>query len=197
METTPTPAKWLRLLFYVSLASFLKSLLAYLPFIRFPGLISQIITLCKILCLFCLVPHALRFRKAAIFRAITLVCALLGSLPLVAAGTVFSIVAAYQEYHAHAELIAEKDTVLARRWCNLFHWDWSITLLISLISSIVTVILMYPNPRADASHISAITNSLLTLFSRVLDLVYLLYLKKTIQHFQKAFPPGEGGTAKP
>ena len=60
-----------------------------------------------------------RYQKAGIFRAIMLACNLItafivGSVILTLAASIVSIIAVYQEYSAHAEVITEKDSKLGR-----------------------------------------------------------------------------------
>ena len=141
--------KWLRILMYTAIAGLANALLNYLPLIpaAVTTWISRGVSLVKIVCLLQLGSAASRYRRTGILRAVTFVITLVsaflyGSTVLILAALILSVVATYQEYQAHAELIEEQDAALAKRWRSLFGWSVAASFLLSVGSSIVTMIIV-------------------------------------------------------
>ena len=182
--------KWLRLLAYVVIISLINSVVDYLPFVpaSISTWVSRGIMAATIYCMFSLSCVNKRYKKAAAFRAATLGCALItsfvfGSYLLSIAASIFSIVAVYQEYAAHSEVVAEKDMAFSRKWHNLFYWEFIAAILLSLGSSISAVILMSYELPVNASKVSSIVILLLNIPRFVIQLVRLLFLNKMISLF--------------
>ena len=111
---------WLPVLMYCAFASIINSIITYFPFIpaSLTTWISRCIMLAVTICMFQLVPVHDRYQKAGIFRAIMLACNLItafiaGSMILTLTASIVSIIAVYQEYSTHAEVITEKDSKLS------------------------------------------------------------------------------------
>ena len=183
---------WLPVLLYCSLASLINSVISYFPFI--PGVlttwISRVIMLAVTICMFQLAPANERYKKAGVMRAVMLGCNLItsflfGSTLLTLAASIVSIIAVYQEYNAHSELVAEKDEKLSHKWRSLFIWSILAAVLLSFGAAIVAMILVMADMEGGASRISAITIALLSIPQCVIDIVYILYIRKTISIFDK------------
>lgn len=126
--------KWLRVLMYIAIVSLVNSIVNYVPFVpaSVTTWISRGIMVAMIVCMFQLSSANGRYKTAAILRAIWLGTLLLGTLlhipsVLVLGTSILSIIAVYQEYHGHSEVLAEKDTVLSAKWKGLFkgsHFDY-------------------------------------------------------------------------
>ena len=177
--------KWLRILMYTAIAGLANALLNYLPLIpaAVTTWISKGVSLVKIVCLLQLGSAVSRYRRTGILRAvafvITLVSAFLyGSTVLILAALILSVVATYQEYQAHAELIEEQDAALAKRWRSLFGWSVAASFLLSVGSSIVTMIIV--GQEIPAARISSITTAILKIPDFVIDVVYILSVRKMI-----------------
>ena len=179
--------RWLRGLIYVALASLINSGFSYLPAV--PAIvttwISRVIMAVAAVFMLKLAPANKRYRKAGILRAAMLVCNLIttflfGSVLLTFAASIFSIIAVYQEYHAHSELIADKDVRLSGKWKNLFVWSIAATLLLTFGASILAVILMTADMLTSTSKIFAIAIGLLHIPEGVIEIVYILYINKMI-----------------
>ena len=97
--------------------------------------------------------------------------------------TIFSILAVYQEYAAHSELVAEKNAALSRKWHNLFYWELAAAIQLSFGSTLAVVILMSAELQLDASRISSMVTLLLKTPQFVIHVVRLLYLRKMISLF--------------
>ena len=118
--------KWLPILLYVQCTGMVISALALLlPLGSWTTWISYILTIATFSVLFQLAPACRRYRKSAVFQCISLILLILNALIVFNGGTsvvasligsVFSIaasvctlIAAYQEYYGHADVIRELD----------------------------------------------------------------------------------------
>ena len=178
---------WLPVLMYCAFASIINSIISYFPFIpaSLTTWISRCIMLAVTICMFQLAPVHDRYQKAGIFRAIMLACNLItafviGSMILTLTASIVSIIAVYQEYSAHSEVIVEKDSKLASAWHSLFNWSILAAVLLSLGATIVAVILMMDNLDGGASRISAIAIGLLSIPQCVIEVMYIRYIKKML-----------------
>lgn len=184
------PAKWLRALMYVAIVSLINSVISYLPIIpaSVTTWISRGIMVAVVVCMFRLAPVNERYKKAAILRAAMLACTLItaylfGSAILTFAASILSIIAVYQEYSAHSELVADQDPKLSRNWHSLFTWSIIAAVLLSFGASVVAVILVMEDLDVSASLVSGIAIGLLSIPQCIIDIVYILYLKKMIAIF--------------
>ena len=178
---------WLPVLMYCAFASIINSIITYFPFIpaSLTTWISRCIMLAVTICMFQLAPVHDRYRKAGIFRAIMLACNLItafiaGSMILTLTASIVSIIAVYQEYSAHAEVITEKDSKLGSAWHSLFNWSILAAVLLSLGATIVAVILVMTDLGAGASRISAMAIGLLSIPQCVIEVLYIRYIKKML-----------------
>lgn len=181
--------KWLRVLVSIALVSLINSAVNFFPFVpaAITTWISRGIMVAMVVCMFQLAPVNVRYQKAGIFRAVMLVCTLITaflytSSILTLAASILSIIAVYQEYSAHSELIAEKDAKLSGKWHSLFNWGILAALLAGFGS--VIVVLIVAMLEMDAVRVSGILVGVLSVPQFVIDVVYLLYLKKMIGYFQ-------------
>ena len=182
--------KWLRILAYVAIISLINSIVGYFPFVPMPVSTwgSRGIMAATIYCMFNLSSENNRYKKAAIFRTAFLGCALItslifGSYLLSIAASICSIVAVYQEYAAHSEVLVEKDMTLSRKWRKLFYLEFIAAVMLSLGSSVAAVILMSSELQVNVSNISNIVILILKIPQFVIHVVRLLYLNKMITYF--------------
>ncbi len=181
--------KWLKILAYISLASILNSLISLIPIVpaAVTTWVSRGITVAAIFSLFQLAPVNNRYQKAGRFRAIMLGCSLVAaylftSSILTLAASVFSIIAVYQEYSAHSELIADKDNKLSGKWHSLFNWGIVAAVLVSFGS--IIAVLIVTMLQMDAVTITAGIVGILSVPQLVIDVVYILYLKRMVDLMQ-------------
>lgn len=181
--------KWIRVLMYIAIVSLINSVINFLPFVpsSVTTWISRGIMVAMVICMLQLAPANERYRKAGIFRAVMLVCTLItaflyASSILTLAASIMSIIAVYQEYSAHSELIAEKDPKLSKNWHSLFNWSLIAGLLVGFGS--VVAVLIVTMMEMDAARTSGIIFVVLSVPQLVIEVVYLLYLKKMIGYFQ-------------
>lgn len=181
--------KWLRVLMYIAIVSLVNSIVNYVPFVpaSVTTWISRAIMVAMIVCMFQLASANGRYKTAAILRAIWLGTLILGTLlhlpsVLVLGTSILSIIAVYQEYHGHSEVLADKDTVLSAKWKGLFIWSFIAPLLLSIGSSVAMVISSFMN--LDVAKVTAITTGIMRIPQYVIDVIYLLYLKKMLSIFE-------------
>ena len=173
--------KWLRVLMYIAFVSLVNSVVNFLPFVpaSVTTWISRGIMVAVVICMFQLASANARYKKAGIMRAIMLVCTLITAfvyaysiLNLVA--SILSIIAVYQEYNAHSELIADKDSKLSGKWHSLFMWGLIAGILVGFGSTVTVLILTML--QSDVVRLTAIFVGILSIPQMILDLVYMLYL---------------------
>ena len=176
--------KWLRVLVYIATISIVNSVVSLLPIIpaSVTAWISRGIMVAMIVCMFRLAPVNERYKKAGVLRAVWLGCMIASLifmpsiLSLVA--SILSIVAVYQEYNAHSEVIAEKNAKLSRNWHNLFNWSIVTGLLVGFGSMVTALITSFAG--VEITRITAIVTGILSIPQLVIEIVYMLYLKKML-----------------
>ena len=174
--------KWLRVLLYIAIVSIVNSVISILPIIpaSVTTWISRGIMVAMVVCMFRLAPVNERYQKAGILRAVWLGCmiASLVLLPsiLILTASILSIIAVYQEYSAHSEVVADKDAKLSRNWHSLFNWSIVTGLLVGFGSMITALIASFAG--VETTRITAIVTGILSVPQLVIEIVYLLYLKK-------------------
>ena len=177
--------KWLRVLMYIAITSLVNSIANYIPFVSadVTTWISRGIMVAMILCMFQLSSVNRRYKTAAILRTIWLGTLLVGTLlrtpaTLILGTSILSVIAVYQEYHGHSEVIEVMDAELSRKWNSLFIWSFIAPLLLSIGSSVAMITATFMH--LDVARITAITTGIMRIPQYVIDVIYLLYLKKMI-----------------
>ncbi len=187
MVTAKTHAatKWLQMMFFLMLANMINSGITMIPAVpaALTAWIGRGTMIAMIFCTYQLSPFNEHYRKAAIYRGIMAVCTLavtflFRSTVLTLAASILSIIAVYQEYTAHGEMIQEKDPKLAGKWRSLFFWGLAAGILISFGTMIAAVVLAVMElPDADAA---AWVLVVLSVPQLVIDLIYLGYIRNMI-----------------
>lgn len=182
--------KWLRVLMYIAVVSLINAAANFVPFIpaALTTWISRGVTIAMVICMFQLAPVNARYRKAGILRAVMLICTLItafvhASSILTFTASILSIVAVYQEYNAHSELVSDQDAKLAGKWHSLFNWSILAGVLVGFGS--VLGALIVAAFEMDVVRVTALVIGLLGIPLMILDLVYILYIRKMIAIFEK------------
>ena len=182
--------KWLRVLVYIAIMRIVNSLIGILSIIpaSVTTWISRGIMVAMVVCMFRLAPMNERYQKAGILRAVWLGCmiASLIFLPsiLILTASILSIIAVYQEYIGHSEVVADKDARLSRNWHSLFNWSIVTGLLVGFGSMITALIASFAG--VEITRITAIVTGILSVPQLVIEIVYLLYLKKMSAIFDQS-----------
>lgn len=186
-EAVNPPAKWLWYLFYIHIASMLLSLPA-LIFLDNPitPWLGHLATAGVIVCLFHLAPANGRYRTAAVLTTVHLGLTILAALflpnLLTMAASILSIIAGYQEFYGHAEMVEEKDSRLSQRWKSLFVWQILIGVISGFSSAAAVVIMVLAD--MDPARITAMVAGSVILVALIPGILYLLYLRKMIRMFE-------------
>ena len=177
-------AKWYQFLLILSVGNLLLTLASFLPIDD--NMITwarYVVFLFSAYCLLQLRLVSVRYRKAAVFKGLMVLCSVLNammaaSLTLAVSG--ISILATYLEYVAHAKAIQKTDAALSRKWYRLFN----IGLLVSALSVLVSMV---------AAALLAVSGGGIGLFRLIsylviaaelaLQVFYLLLLNRTKQCF--------------
>lgn len=181
--------KWLTNLMYLHLASLVITVVNAITGLQsFTQWLSWAASIGAVFCLFQLQNTNQRYKKSAIFQAVALGCSLVVSLfgGLGLLGTVASvcgIVASYQEYHGHSELVAEADDRLSRKWAGLFLWS----LVMGLISGFASTALVTIGVLAemDTALLATLAVVLVLLTGAVVEILYLRYMNQTLKLLEK------------
>ena len=176
--------KWTKNMFYLHCASLLLTVLGEIPVIGFVfNWISTLVLIVIIVALFKLAPANVRYKKAAIFRGISVgvsfviyLVPLLGMISIV--GSICSFVSLYQEYCGHAEMLNGIDEKLSRKWHTLFNWNVFGGIVLGILAAPLLVVLGVLLI-VDTSVITVLTLILITSFDVILRVIYLIYLKQT------------------
>ena len=136
--------------------------------------------------MFKLAPANDRYKKTGIQLAIVLVLTIAtellntGAVLTLIAG-ILSIVAEYQEYHGHSELIEEKDHQLSGKWTSLFMWSIIVGLLLGFVSTAAGVLATISG--VDVEKAVVIIAAIVLIPEYIIDILYILYLKKMVTLF--------------
>ena len=179
MDKNPKTAQWLRYLMYASIVSIVEYLLNFIGLSGLIRWISPVVNGVTVYLLFMLAGVNVRYKYAAGFYAAALVGGLIGGTGLSLVASVCGIVAQYQEYHAHGELIGEKEPKLADKWNTLFGLEIVVTLVGALLGGLVVGILT-ASLNIDENTMALMITVLVAVLGLGLKLLYLNYLKKTI-----------------
>lgn len=180
--------KWLRVLIYIAIARIINTLAGIPAFIptAITAWISRILMAGMVFVIFKLAPANDRYKKTGIQLAIVLVLTIAtellntGAVLTLIAG-ILSIVAEYQEYHGHSELIEEKDHQLSGKWTSLFMWSIVVGLLMGFVSTAAGVLATISG--VDAEKAVVIIAAIVLIPEYIIDIFYILYLKKMVVLF--------------
>lgn len=183
--------KWLTYLLYLHVASLVLAVINSVAGQgSFTQWISWAVSIGAIVCMYRLREVNPRYQKAALFQGISLGGSLLvtlgGGLGLL--GTVASvcgIVATYQEYHGHSELVAGTDERLSRQWSGLFLWSLVLGLISGFVSTAAVTIGVLA--QADTALLTTLAVALVLLAGAVVEVLYLRYMNRTLRLLGKIY----------
>ena len=177
-EYTDT-VKWLRYLLYVGIAAMVNTVLnIFLPAIA--SWLSPILTLAALYMMARLAASNGRYLRSILFNGAALVVTILNIQQVALAGLLCGIIGQYQEYHAHSELIADRDSKLAVKWSNLFFIQLGVNLFL-VVMNVLSVAVFIGAAELDSVVISAIITVITAVILLILKIVYLVYLNRTVK----------------
>ena len=182
--------KWLRVLIYIAIARITNTLVGIPAFIptALTAWISRILMAGMVFVMFKLAPANDRYKKTGIQLAIVLILTIAtellntGAVLTLIAG-ILSIVAEYQEYHGHSELIEEKDHQLSAKWTSLFMWSIVVGLILGFASTAAGVLAAVAG--VDTETAALVIAAVMMIPEYIIDIFYILYLKKMIALFEE------------
>ena len=180
--------KWLRVLIYIAIAGLVNTFIGIPSFVPsvITSWISRILMAVMIFTILKLAPANDRYKKAGIQRAIVLALTIAtdllhsGAILTLIAGTL-AIVADYQEYHGHSELVEEKDHQLSGKWTSLFMWSIVVDLLLGFTSTAAGMFAAMAG--IDTMKATIMIAAILAIPQYVIEIIYILYLKKMVAIF--------------
>ena len=186
----PLLQKWLRFLLYLQMAGIVMAILNLIPGVSgWTTWLSYFFNAGMLYALFMMAPSCIRYRKSAVYRAINLISlifvlilknlGLLGSV-ITLAGSVCGIIASYQEYHGHGEVVKEADQKLEGQWRSLFIWQMIVGVVLG-VGTAAGVIISAVSGGAISTDVGV---AVISLPSIVLQVVYLVYLNRTLKVLQ-------------
>ena len=182
-------AKWLRVLMYIAIAGLVNTFIVIPSFVPsvITSWISRILMAVMVFAMFKLATANDRYKKAGIQRAIVL--ALTIATNLLHSGAILTlisgalaIVADYQEYHGHSELIEENDHQLSGKWTSLFMWSIVVGLLLGFTSTAAGMFAAMAG--IDTMKATIMIAAILAIPQYVIEIIYILYLKKMVTIFE-------------
>lgn len=185
-ENRNDTTKWLQYLLYVGIASLVNSLLGIFGLGGLSRWIGLVVNGATIYLLFMLAGSNPRYKTAAIFFAVALVSGLISNVILGLVGSICGIVAQYQEYHAHGELIEERDPKLADQWGTLFGLEILVSIVAVLLTGLVVGVLAAATNISEAA-ILPVATILVAALGIALNALYLSYLNRTIKLLENEF----------
>lgn len=192
--------KWIKNLFYVHCAMLVATIVTALPFIgTWVGWVNTLLSICVLFVLFKLAPVGARYRKAAIFMAVAVVIgfitkfAEMGLLTFV--GSICSLIALYQEYSAHSDMMDGVDDKLARKWHSLFTWQLIGGIVLGFLGAPLTVMLTLAFV-IDENVIAAVLVAVIAAFEVIIGIFYLKYLKRMLATYENYEPKVENDIQK-
>ena len=178
-ENRNDTVKWLRYLLYVGIAALVNSLLGFCGLSGLSRWIGLAVSGATVYLLFMLAGSNPRYKTAAICYAVALAGGLISNAIVGLAGSICGMVATYQEYHAHGELIEERDPKLADKWNTLFGLEIALTFVGILLMGLLVGLLAAATSMSEAAIVPIIT-IIVAVLGVGLNLLYLNYLKRTI-----------------
>lgn len=176
--------KWLRYLWIIQTVGLAVTVLGTMVPLTLVSWAGKGVTLATAAVLFQLAAGNPRYKTAALFQAVVLACGIVAALSgsLLVSGLnlvsgVSLIVAEYQEYTAHGELIEQKDGKLASRWRALFIWKVVIELfggVLAVFGAVIGMMMEYA-----AQTVLTVTLVATVAVTSVLKILYLIFLNRT------------------
>lgn len=175
--------KWTQYLFYVQCALLVVALITKLPFVgSWFNWGLRIISIATIFILYKLSPLNSRYLKSAIFMIVTLLTTIflkgLGLLAIV--GMICSIIATYQEYTGHSEMMAEVDEKLSKNWRSLFNWNFWGAFLVSFIAAGIALAIGIAES-SSVDFAAGVTEVITDGYDIILNVVYLILMKRMLK----------------
>ena len=197
VSRAPLMAKWLMTMFWVNIAQIIINFIKIESSVVYTAIQSTLVLICSLvicLSLFKMRGEDERYGRAALFQLIPLVINLVPTLvmdsynalvwlsvlvSLIAA--VLTLLATYNEFHAHSCIVGGLDCELGDRWQKL--WVWQIIGIAGTFVSLLLTVL--------AAGLGAVLVLIVAIYVLVIQIIYLVTLYRSAKAY-RAVSEGEG-----
>ena len=197
VSRAPLMAKWLMTMFWANIAHIIINLIKIESSVVYTTIQNILIAVCSLLIclsLFKMRGEDERYGRAALFQLIPLVINLIPTLVIDSYNTlvwlsvlvsliaaVFSLLATYNEFHAHSCIVGGLDCELGDRWQKL--WVWQIIGIAGTFVSLLLAVL--------AAGLGAVLVLIVAIYVLVIQIIYLVTLYRSAKAY-RAVAEGEG-----
>lgn len=197
VSRAPLMAKWLMTMFWANIAHIIINFIKIESSVVYTAIQSTLVLICSLvicLSLFKMRDEDERYGRAALFQLIPLVINLIPTLVIDSYNTlvwlsvlvsliaaVFSLLATYNEFHAHSCIVGGLDSELGDRWQKL--WVWQIIGIAGMFVALVFAIF--------AAGLGAALALIAALYVLVIHIIYLVTLYRSAKAY-RAVAEGEG-----
>ena len=197
VSRAPLMAKWLMTMFWVNIAQIIINFIKIESSVVYTAIQSTLVLICSLvicLSLFKMRGEDERYGRAALFQLIPLVINLVPTLvmdsynalvwlsvlvSLIAA--VLTLLATYNEFHAHSCIVGGLDCELGDRWQKL--WVWQIIGIAGTFVSLLLTVL--------AAGLGAVLVLIVAIYVLVIQIIYLVTLYRSAKAY-RTVAEGEG-----
>lgn len=200
VSRAPLMAKWLMTMFWANIAHIIINFIKIESSVVYTAIQSTLVLICSLvicLSLFKMRGEDERYGRAALFQLIPLVINLIPALVIDSYNTlawisvlvslmaaVFSLLATYNEFHAHSCIVGGLDSELGDRWQKL--WVWQIIGIAGTFVSLLLTVL--------AAGLGAVLVLIVAIYVLVIQIIYLVTLYRSAKAY-RAVAEGEGTAA--
>ena len=196
VSRAPLMAKWLMTMFWANIAHIIINFIkieSSVVYTTTQAILVNVCTLIICLALFQMRGEDKRYRLAALFMLIPIVLDTvfgvvigygdsIGMVILVALiSVILSLLAAYNEFHAHSCIVGGLDSELGDRWQKL--WVWQIVGIAGTFVSLLLTVL--------AAGLGAVLVLIVAIYVLVIQIIYLVTLYRSAKAY-RAVMEGEG-----
>ena len=200
VSRAPLMAKWLMTMFWANIAHIIINFIKIESSVVYTTIQSILIFICSLvicLSLFKMRDEDERYGRAALFQLIPLVINLIPTLVMDSYNTlvwlsvlvsliaaVLTLLATYNEFHAHSCIVGGLDSELGDRWQKL--WVWQIIGIAGTFVSLLLTVL--------AAGLGAVLVLIVAIYVLVIQIIYLVTLYRSAKAY-RAVAEGEGTAA--
>ena len=197
VSRAPLMAKWLMTMFWMNIAQIIINFIKIESSVVYTTIQNILIAICSLvicLSLFKMRGEDERYGRAALFQLIPLVINLVPTLVMDSYNTlvwlsvlvsliaaVLTLLATYNEFHAHSCIVGGLDSELGDRWQKL--WVWQIIGIAGTFVSLLLTVL--------AAGLGAVLVLIVAIYVLVIQIIYLVTLYRSAKAY-RAVAEGEG-----
>ena len=198
VSRAPLMAKWLMTMFWANIAHIIINFIKIESSVVYTTIQNILIAICSLvicLSLFKMRGEDERYGRAALFQLIPLVINLIPTLVMDSYNTlvwlsvlvsliaaVLTLLATYNEFHAHSCIVGGLDSELGDRWQKL--WVWQVIGITGTVLSLFVAAL-------GAAGLGVVLVLIVTIYVLVIQIIYLVTLYRSAKAY-RAVAEGEG-----